>query len=745
MRVGRPLNRLRRVFGQGRLIGFVLLVDLLILRAWDPDPLVAMRFKFFDMFQQWLPRVETEFPVTIVDVDEASLAELGQWPWPRAVLASLVNRLRQDGAAAIGFDVVFAEPDRNLSIDTARLLALPPADLRRALIDLQTNDAIFARSLGQGRVVLGQIALTAADRPPASPRDPQTTAAEIGGDPRPHLNQLSSLIENIPDLAAAAAGRGNFGLVPEVDGIVRRVPLAVAVGDVIVPSLDVELLRVATGQQSYAIQLEPAVGGTTSGIAAVIVAGVAIRTDGKGMIHVRYGPHEPARFVSAADVVAGRADPRRFAGRIVLVGTSAAGLRDIRATPLDANMPGVEVHAQLLENVLAGTYLVRPNYALGAELIILLLGGLLIIAFVPMLPAGWTLGLHGLASAGLFGGALYLFAAESLLFDWFYPVASGTLVYAWMIYAKYALTERQRKQVSAAFGQYLSPVLVERLAREPDRLRLGGELKTMTVMFADLRNFTAISEQMREDPQALTSLVNRFLTPMTEAVLRQDGTIDKYVGDSLIAFWNAPLDMADHAARACTAALAMGAALDRLNDALRAEAQAAGRVPLSLAMGIGVNTGECVVGNLGSLHRFNYSVLGDPVNLASRLESLTKYYGLGILVSESTKQLAPGFAMVEADLVAVFGKAEPVRIYALLGGADLAESEGFRRLADRHARMITAYRRQEWDVARAMLAQCHGLDGRLDRLHRLYEARIAEFEADPPGPDWDAVFRPETK
>jgi adenylate cyclase len=189
----------------------------------------------------------------------------------------------------------------------------------------------------------------------------------------------------------------------------------------------------------------------------------------------------------------------------------------------------------------------------------------------------------------------------------------------------------------------------------------------------------------------------------------------------------------------------MGASLDRLNDALRAEAEAGGALPLSLAMGIGINTGECVVGNLGSLHRFNYSVLGDPVNLASRLEALTRYYGLGILVSESTKQLAPGFAMVEADLVAVFGKADAVRIYALLGGAELAASEGFQRLADRHTRMIIAYRRQEWTAARGMLAQCRGLDGRLDRLHRLYDARIAEFEADPPGPDWDAVYRPETK
>src|SRR6185312_10736727 len=240
-------THLRRTFGKGRLIGLLLLVDLLIVRAWDPDLLAAMRFKFFDIFQQWQPREVTAFPVTIVDIDEASLARLGQWPWPRSVLASLVNRLQQDGAAAIGFDVAFAEPDRSLSIDTGRLLMLPPSDLKRALTDIKTNDAIFADALKRARVVLGEIALSSDDRPPAPPRDAPTTPALIGGDPRPYLYRFDSLVENIPELAAAAAGRGNFSLLPEVDGIVRRVPLAVRVGTIIVPSLDVELLRVATG------------------------------------------------------------------------------------------------------------------------------------------------------------------------------------------------------------------------------------------------------------------------------------------------------------------------------------------------------------------------------------------------------------------------------------------------------------------------------------------------------------------
>ncbi len=741
------MTRLARFLGGARLIGLLLLIDLLIIRWWDPQPVVAMRFQFFDIFQQWLPRAESSYPVLIVDVDEASLAELGQWPWPRSTLASLVNRLRQNGAAAIGFDVVFAEPDRSLSVETSRLLSLPASDLKRALTDLKANDIVFADAIRPGRVVLGQIALTESERAAAPPSLPPTTPALLGGDPRPYLFRFASLLENIPVLAEAAAGRGNFGLVGDVDGIVRRVPLAIRVGDIIVPSVDVELLRVATGQKSYAIQVERPIAGTTSGIAAVKVAGVSIQTDRNAMLYIRFGSHDPARFVSAGDVIAGRLDPARFKGRFVLVGTSAAGLRDIKSTPLTGNMPGVEIHAQLLENVLAGSYLIRPNYAPGIELVMCLLGGLLLIGLVPEVGVRWTAALHISATAVLFGASFYLFAAQSVLFDWTYPVIAGSAIYLLLVYLKYARTEKQRKQVIAAFRQYLSPVMVEQVAREPPRL--GGEIKTMTVMFCDIRDFTSISERLRGDPQALTALVNRFLTAMTRAVLAEGGTIDKYVGDSLIAFWNAPLAVPDHAARACRAALAMTAALMRLNDETRAEAErasvGAAAPPLLLAMGVGINTGECVVGNLGSEHRFNYSVLGDTMNISSRLESLSKHYGVRVIIGESVRALAPEFAALELDLTTVVGKTEPVRIYGLLGPPEEAQSPAFRHLQDLHGQFLAAYRGQHWASARALLDECGKLDARVAKLHRRYRRRIAHYEQEPPELDWDGVFRAQVK
>ncbi|HTO84433.1 MAG TPA: adenylate/guanylate cyclase domain-containing protein [Methylomirabilota bacterium] len=760
------ISRWLRKFRGDRIAGLLLLFGLLTLRTWDPQPLQALRWTFFDLFQRALPRQETRYPVVIVDIDEQSLREQGQWPWPRSTLASMVNWLRQAGAVVIGFDVVFAEPDRNLSVDPVRLVQLPLSDLRSALTSLQTNDSVFADSMrqqpvGQGQqqgsavqakprtpVVLGEFALTPSESSAVPPRDPPVTPGLIGGDPYLYLKQFAALTENIPELAQAAAGRGSISLAPDIDGIVRKVPLVVNVSGVIVPSFDIELLRVATGQKGYAIQMERKYGGVTSGIASINAAGVRIPTDRNGLFYLRYGYHDRARFVPAADVVAGRVKPERFSGKIVLIGTSASGLYDVKTTPTKT-MPGVEVHAQLIENILAGESLARPGYMLGAEVFFTALGGLLLIILVPRLAARWTLGFHILAIVTLFSGSLYSFARLSILFDWTYPVISGTALYLLLIYIRYTLTERQRRQVTAQFKQYLAPAVVDQLSRDPDRVRLGGEIKSMTVMFADLRNFTGISERLRHDPESLTTLINRFLTPMTDAVLEKKGTIDKYIGDSMMAFWNAPVDVANHAAQACAAALSMSAALDNLNQTLLAEAEAgaagAGVPVLTLGMGVGVNTGDCLVGNLGTAHHFNYSVLGDPVNLASRLESLTKLYNVGILISESTHALAPEFAALEVDRVAVVGKQDAVKAYGLLGGPGMAVTEAFQRLQETHGRFLAAYRRQDWEVAKALLDECRPLDERLNRLYWLYAGRIAFFERNPPDPDWDGVFRAENK
>ncbi len=735
----RGLARYRGAFGKGRLAGALLLMGLLLLRAWEPQPVEALAMRAFDLLQQANPRAESAFPVVIVDIDEESLEALGQWPWPRTVIGRLVERLAGWGAAAIGFDMVFAEPDRTSPGEFLRFAPDLPQAAREALLRLPSNDAVFARSLAGRRVVLGQAVLTEADEaPPPSPA--AAAVAEIGGNPRPFLYRFEGVLRNLPEIEAAGAGAGLFSLAPEVDGFLRRVPLAVAVGESIRPALAVEMLRVASGQSAWGLRVDRA------GVAAVVVSGVSIPTDRRGRVTVRFGPHDARRFVSAADVLNDRVDPARFAGRLVLVGTSAAGLGDLRATPVATAMPGVEVHAQLLETILSGSYLIRPNYALGLELLVTLAAGMALVVLVPMVGARYTLALLVAICAAAAGGSWYAFVEKSYLVDGAFPIAASVLLYLLLVYAGQSEEERRRKQVSQAFGRYLSPVLVQQLARSPDRLKLGGELRDMTIMFADVRGFTSLSERLRDDPEALTSLINRFLTPMTDSVLEFGGTIDKYIGDCVMAFWNAPLPDERHAANACGAALAMLAALARLNEELAAAPSDASHpiAGLRLDMGIGINTGRCIVGNMGSLRRFDYSVLGDPVNLASRLEAQSKNYGMPVILSEFTRRLAPDYAALELDLIAVKGKTEAVRVFGLMGGPELAGSEGFLALQRDQAAMLAAYRAGDWAAARGRVAGCRKHDAGLGVLYDAYARRIDVLEAAPP-PHWNGVFVAEKK
>ena len=728
----RLARRLWRLSARGSIGALCLLVLLLLFRAWDPAPIEAFRLRLFDLYQQLDPRGEGQWPVVIVDIDEASLKELGQWPWPRTVIAELVDRLGQYRAAAIGFDIVFAEPDRTSLAALSRFLPYLTPEAARTLSAMPSNDEVLAAALRRhGRTVLGQAVFAASEHAPRPPAGRYPGVAEIGGDPRPFLFAYPAVLENLPVLAEAAAGRGVFSLAPEVDGIVRRVPAFVRVGDKLLPALSLETLRIATGQKSYAVHVDAA------GVADVVIAGVAIPTDRSGMIYVRFGPHRGERYVSAADVIAGRADPGRLAGKLVLIGTSATGLRDLRATPIAASMPGVEVHAQLLEAVLTQDFLIRPHYVLGLELTLVVAGGLGLMILMPLVGARWTLALHLVLTALLMLGSWLAFERQGMLIDGSYPVVAATLIYVILAYSGFASAERQRKDVSRAFERYLSPVLVRRLARDPSRLNLGGEARDMTVMFSDIRDFTAISETFHLEPQGLTQLINRFLTYLGDTVLEHDGTIDKYIGDSLMAFWNAPLDIEHHAAKACAAALGMVKALDRLNAELRAER---GDSAVQLRIGIGINTGNCVVGNLGSNSRLNYSVLGDPVNLASRLEGQSKTYGVSIVISEDTRRQAEGFAVLELDRVTVKGRARPVRIYAVLGGLDDAASERHQRLVAGQARMLDAYRGQRWDEAERELDGCLVLEPKLTQLYGLYRRRIALFRQQPPPPGWDGVF-----
>ena len=736
------LARWARQFGLTRAICFLLLLALVPLRILDPPPLEEIRLRTFDFYQSLRPRETMSPPVVIVDIDEVSLKDIGQWPWPRTIVADLVTQLTELGVAAIAFDVIFAEPDRMSPSIAAMSFRDLDDDTRSKLHNLPSNDEVLAEAIRHSRVVVGQVG--SATAVPRSEADAalQIGFAVIGPDPTPFLVTFAGLLRNVPAIEQAAAGHGVFSILPERDGIVRRVPIIMQAQGDMVPSLSMELLRVVAGSDAILVRTDQA------GVQSVAVPGLEVPTDQNGRFWVHFNRHDPARYVSAKDVLQGRVSRDRIEGKLVLIGTSAVGLLDVKTTPVEAAMPGVEVHAQVVESVLTQSLLTYPNYAIGAELLVAVLGGLAIIIAAPMLRASTVTALGAILVTALIGASWYLYSQYNLLIDFTYPLVSIGFVYLTLIFVNYFKEQQQRQQIRAAFGYYLSPALVEQLARSPEKLVLGGEERRMTILFSDVRGFTTISEQYKHDPQGLTRLMNRFLTPLTNAIIERKGTIDKYIGDAIMAFWNAPLDDSQQESNACEAALEMLTRAEKLNQEFKQEADRNGGKYMPLNVGIGLNTGPCVVGNMGSDFRFNYSVLGDTVNVASRLEARTKDYRIPIVIGAQTEQRAKDkFATMEIDRIQVKGKTEPETVFTVLGRAELRQDAAFRELQDLTARMLRSYREQDWPRALESIELCHKAAEPfgIGALYDMYAERIDAFRRDPPPADWDGVYEAESK
>ncbi|KAB2858714.1 MAG: adenylate/guanylate cyclase domain-containing protein, partial [Bauldia sp.] len=443
---------------------------------------------------------------------------------------------------------------------------------------------------------------------------------------------------NLPALDRAAAGIGSINWVPDRDQVIRRVPLVYRLGDTYVPALASEALRVAQAASTYVLKASNASGetafGEQTGLNHIKVGDIEVPTDADGGIWLQFRPSNPAAFIPAWKVLASENDAAEVAGRIVLVGTSSPGLLDLRATPLDAAIPGVEIHAMAIEHILSGPTLTRPDYALAAEIALVIVLGIVVGLLLPRIPALLSAVIGVAAVGGLFVGGWLLYRDAGLLFDPSWPALSIAVLIAAATLTVYRRVEQQRSEVRRAFGYYVAPAVVDEIVADPTRLELGGEVRELTLLFCDVRNFTAISERM--SAHELTRFINSLLTPLSAIILEERGTIDKYMGDAIMAFWNAPLDDADHANHACRAALAMTVAMAGLNRKWKAEAAAAGRAFHRVAIGIGINTGDCCVGNLGSEQRFDYSAIGDDVNIASRFEGLCRLYGVPIVVGEAT-------------------------------------------------------------------------------------------------------------
>lgn len=748
---------------KSRVIPLVILLVALFVRIEDPQPVQLARWWTFDTYQRIEPRDFETLPVRILDIDDESLAQIGQWPWPRTRIAEMVENLHAAGAAVVIFDVLFAEPDRTSPANVLSAWPERAGDeaMRAQVLTLPDHDAILAEAFARGNVVTGfTFSRASSGNPPPRPK----AGVAIGGTP-PHsfLPINRSAISNLKILDDAAGGLGNINFQAEIDGLIRKVPLFtqyVPVGEEpdysdpfalppLYPTLGAEGLRLAQGARAFKLRMADASGEGAlaggAGISSVSIGQFPVITDATGHVWLHYTGFQPDRYLPAwrlwsTEQPIGPAD--RLDGAIVLVGTSAPGLLDLRSTPLNAILPGVEVHAELVEQILTGSFLTRPQWTLGAELAAFALLGLFLILMLPKLgAAAGAVICVVLLGAGVAVG-WYSFAAARVLVDPVYPAVVVLVVYLSSTLISFLNSETQRRQIRSAFGQYLSPTLVEQLADDPNRLKLGGETRDMTLLFCDIRGFTAISEAHRDDPQALTALINRILTPLTAEILERTGTIDKYMGDCIMAFWNAPLDDADHALHACASALAMVAALDRVNVERIQENPDA----FAVGVGVGLNTGECVVGNMGSDQRFDYSVLGDSVNLAARLEGQSRTYGTPIVVGETTRDsVGDKFAFLELDRVAVKGKTEAVTIFALMGESALLADADFQALCAAHEILLERYRASDWDGAQAALNKCMDIPGAPIELYDLYAERVSLFTFDPPPDDWGGVFVATTK
>ena len=690
--------------------------------------------------------------IVIVDIDEKSLNQIGRYPWGRDVQARLVTQLTGHyGVAAVGFDISFPEPDSSsgygVLADLAKgeLAGVPGLSEQLERLKPQMDyDALFAEAMRGQPVVLGY---SVSDRQKKGmlPK-PAFSVLDLNGRTVTAFTS-PGYAANLAQLQQAAQGAGIFTALTDSDGVLRSSTLLARIGDAYYPSLSLATASVYLKARAIA----PVFGQTADKLSEAerehggldriavftprgrldIPVGEALTTTiefrGKG------GPDGGAfRYVSAADVLTGAVPTDVLHGAIVLVGTTAAGLNDIRATPVNAEFPGVEVHANLIKSILDGHFKSRPDYALALEfgqvvLVGLLLGGALALAT----PAAAVL-LAGAALAGALGlnWCLYRY------FDAALDVAVLLLLIAALFVANlawgYFFEVRKGRALVARFGQYVAPELVAQMADNPGRYSMDGESRELTVLFADVRGFTAISEQMT--PQQLREYINLYLTAMSEDIRdSHGGTLDKYIGDAVMAFWGAPVAFPDHAGRAVASALLMQRSAGRLNQ----QFQARGWPPLQI--GIGLNSGLMHVGDMGSRIRRAYTVMGDAVNLGARLEGITKVYGVGIAVSEFTRAQAPQFAYRELDRVRVKGKTEPVAIYeprGLLGEADAVELA----LLARWSRLLELLRARDWDGAGAILLELPD-----DGLRRLYAERLRQYRATPPGEGWDGVTSFETK
>jgi adenylate cyclase len=672
----------------------VTLTLMVLIRFWDPSFVESVRLRYFDQLVTSQPA--QDIPVNVVNIDEATLDKYGQFPFPRADYANIVHELYDHDAGLVVFNVLMPEKDR---FKQDQVLAGIMKDFPTILPNIATSGK--SKNIDHGSPVQA-----------------------IGQDPHGRVVEYPGLISNVEPQESIAAGVGIVNTFPEVDGVVRRMPLVILVNDQLRPSLAMETLRVAAGDTKVQVKI-----GET-GVEALRVPKLnKITTDNLSRIWVDWSS-TPKEY-SLMNL------PKSFNKEIVIVGLSAAGLANPVSTAKGEVWPQY-LQAATLGTMLSGTTIQRPAWADTAELTALVLAGILVIflsrwtyAFIPVI---FALGFSHM-------GVLYLFVNYHYLVDVTFFIIGVGLVYMHAYTVKFVSEFLQKQQIRKQFSSYLSPDLVAKLVKDPSLLRLGGEEKELSIMFTDVRGFTSISEHYGKDVQGLTKIMNRYMTAMTKKILENNGTLDKYIGDAQMAFWNSPLDNTVHCKEAVKAALEMLGSLNGFNKEISSE----GTPPFG--MGIGINTGVVVVGNMGSEQRFDYTCLGDAVNLASRLEGQSKNYGVLIVLGPVTaKRVEVEYFTIELDCIAVKGKKEGVTIYTVFYNPSANEMPKWIEARNKHNEMLAAYRSQKWTRAAKMATDLQGeFNGQMDHYYELWLERIEEMAGANLPSDWDGVFRATSK
>lgn len=683
--------------------------------------------------------------IVIVDIDEKSLAAEGHWPWRRDRMATMMDQLfDRYHVALVGFDVVWAERDESSGLGVMQELARNELkdDLRyqqtlQALEPRLQFDRIFADHLRSRPVVLGYyFSADAAQRAGQLPKP--ALAKGIFQGRNVVVTRYTGYGANLEELQSAAASAGHFTPLPDEDGIVRRVPMLAEYEGAFYEPLSVAMVRLLQGSPELRPGFTDAPGWTKNypGLEWLDLGDRRIPVDADVAALVPYrGKQGSFPYISATDVIHGKVPPQDLKDRIVLVGTSAPGLQDLRATPVASVYPGVEIHANLISGMLDGTIHQNPPYVLGAEVVLLLLPGVALALAFPLLNPLRATVLAGVMLIGVPAVNLIIWQKGGLVL----PLASGMFMvsglFALNMSYGFFVESRAKRQITGLFKGYVPPELVDEMALNPDSVSTEGESREMSVLFSDVRGFTTISESL--DPKDLARLMNGFLTPLTQVIYRQRGTIDKYMGDCIMAFWGAPLPDQDHARHAVLTGLEMQARMRELEPEFKARGWPA------LHIGVGVNSGRMTVGNMGSEVRLAYTVMGDTVNLASRLEGITKQYGVGMVVGDNTRKAAPDLVYRELDFVRVKGRQEAVPIFEPLGPPDVATKARQEELGLWH-KALRLYRAQEWDMAELQLMNLTRLYPG-EALYRIFLDRLPALRSIPPGPGWDGAYTFESK